>query len=223
MNYSKRMQTFSLDEQYLSNEGDLHFPMLLQDELEVNFSVSLSRNGLEKINYRPDPEKSNDVRIAIFFALSKLLAKSNLERLKNFSARELESFLRDENHVACMENFPIQFISEFKEKLTSELFYYQVSQEVDGWNISKDATYVEKITALSDFLAIKVNTHEVVSSENIELHLVHLTNEQAFIELRGAGNGLKMDGSLLSKALLDKLQLIMRRIIESESIILVAE
>ena len=223
MKYSKRMHTFSQDKSFIGNEGELHFELTLQKELPVNFYATLSRNGVSKINYQLSEQDLSDPRSAIFFGISKLLHNSNLDRIKSFTARELDSFLRDENHIECMESFPTLFISEFINRLIAELFYYEISEEIEGWNISRESGYVQKIAALGDFFAIKLNTHQVISSENYEIHLVHLTDEQVFIELRGVSNGLKMDHSLLTKDIFSKLEIVVRRIIDSETIKLVAE
>lgn len=218
--FSKRMIDFSKIEDHVGVEGDFSFKTDW-DEAEVDFFVTSKNLIFTKLLFSTLDETP---KRAIYHSLCKLLENSDIDRMKSFSSRELDSFLRDENHVPCMTTgFPDEEIKKFTSKLLAVHFESLLESEVDDWSVVSTSTYIDKIRAIDDFLAIKVNVLEQFSSINVDVNLVHLTNEMIYVELKSSINGLKLSPTTIDKEMILALERVMRRIIGSENIILVAE
>jgi hypothetical protein len=214
------MIEFSKIDDFVGSQGDFSFE-LTWEESSCEFFIETFNMGFKNLKFNTN---DNSPKRAIYHSLCKLLKNSDIDRVRNFSSRELDSFLRDENHIPSMESgFPDAEIKKFTETLLAAYVEFLLEDDIDDWKVSKDSTYVERIQAINDFMAIKVNVIEYFSSLNLEVNLVHLTEDSVFIELKSVVNGLKLATNSIDKEMYLSLERVVRRIIGRQSIKLVAE
>ena len=214
------MVEFSTKEDFDAKEGDFSFSHRLFDT-EVEFFITKNRENIKSIHF--STSDSSPLR-AIFYGMCLILKNSTIQRVKEFSERELDSFLRDENHIPCMEGgVPSDFISVFYSKLVAAQLNSDLKDEVDDWKAPEGANYVEKIGAISDFFAIKLNPSDQLANANLEMQLVHLTDDEVICEFRSSINRVKQQPNSLDLESRKVIEELVRRIIGTEKIKLVVE
>jgi hypothetical protein len=215
------MQELSTKDDHNGDQGDFSIE-LTYEQIQVTFFADLNRSGrVSKLSFQ---SYCNTPLRAVFYGLCTILRNSDLERVLSLSERELDSFLRDENHIPCMkEGLSIDFVQEFSSKFLASFLNNELKDEVEDWSVESSASYVEKIGAINDFLAIKVNTLDYFSNANLEMHLVHLSEETIFCEFRSSINRVKQAPNVINEDSRASLGKLMGRIIDNESIKLVVE
>jgi len=219
--YSRRVLEFSKSDKYKMNDDKACFSATAKSH-SVDFSVVVERGRVKKLNHKPCHNTAID---SVSYALCALLENSQMQRIESLSAREVESFLRDQNHVSSMEGaeFPSEFIELFCAKLMGHIFSVELSDGLEMWQIGPEASYVDKINAISDFFTLRVNTLGYLSEKNIEVECIHLSETELVIGFKSGINNMKLAPNTLNKELLGTLEELVRSVIQCEKINLVAE
>ena len=219
--FSERIVQFSKSQDYVGSSGESSFTVE-GEGLSATFSFTANRGQLKLISYTVEEEK---VVNGVLFALCKLLKNADIKRIKSLTSREVESFLRDKNHVPSMGEtpFPDQFVDSFRELLLSNVFAGEIIKDLDFWIVKENASYVDKIKAISEFFTLKINMSEYFSEENIAIELIQLEDESFFVEFSSSINSVKLAPNTLSKVFLESIEGLVHSVIRSENINLVAE
>ncbi|PIK16006.1 hypothetical protein [Halobacteriovorax sp. JY17] len=219
--FSSRIIKFSKAHDFVGNKGESHFSVEA-DQFKATFYFTANRGQLKEISYTVESER---IENGILFALCTLLKNADTKRMKSITAREVESFLRDQNHIPAMGEspFPGAFVDSFRELLISSVFESEIRKDVDFWEVSEESSYVDKIKAISDFFTLKINMNEYFLEESMEIELIQLEDDAFFVEFRSSINHVKLAPNTLSKVFLDSLEGLVRSVIKSENINLVAE
>jgi len=212
---------FSKSNDFVGNTGDFDFEVV-SGKLRCHFFVSLNKGNISNISYKSDLTGGF---LGFFHALCKLLSKSELDRVRNFSNRELESFLRDSNQTPSMneDQFPNEFIELFKNSLLSAYLKNSLENDIADWTIRLGASYIDKVKAIREFLTLRVNMNNYFQEQNIEVNLVHLGDEEAVIEFVSTINSLKLSPNTLTNLEILTMGKLIGTIIGNDQINLVAE
>lgn len=218
---SKRIIDFSKSDDFKGDFGDYSFEVVSKG-IVCRFFVKKNFESIDSITYQT---KLSGPVLGVFHALCKLLLKSNLERIRSFSFRELESYLRDSNQTPAMgeDDFPIEFIDEFKRRFLSAYLTFYLKDDIEEWRVAPGCSYVGKIKAIKEFLTLKVNMFSYFQGQNIEINLVHLGGEEVVIEFISTVNSLKLSPTSLSRDEILALGSLIGVIIDLDQINLVAE
>ncbi|GEM_PF-5118971 len=219
--YSTRIQEFSKSTDYIGNTGGSSFEVRA-DGLKVRFSFTVKRGMLTELLYEVEEDR---IENGIFYAICKVLKSADLKRIKSLSSREVESFLRDQNHIPAMGEspFPSKIVDDIRNLLVTSIFEYELADDLDFWRVGENPTYVDKIKAISEFFTLKVNMSDYFTQENVEIELIHLEEESFYVELSSSINHVKLAPNYLPKETLSSLEGLVRSVIKSENINLVAE
>lgn len=201
------------------DSGDATFSVVHEGTyLKYFFSV---RNGvLLNLGYE---SIDNELASAICYGLCLLLKRADYQRVQTLSSREVESFLRDENHIPAVETFPEELIKLFKDRLIGAMLYEELREETPFFEVELDSSYISKIKSLSDFFVLKINMCELFRQENIEIELIQLEKEELFVSFYSSINRVKLAPNTLGQGALESVERLVRSVIHSESINLVAE
>ncbi|WP_372653746.1 hypothetical protein [Halobacteriovorax sp.] len=219
--FSARIQQFSKSTDYVGSSGNSSFEVRFGD-LRVNFNFTVTRGVLTELLYETEQER---VENGIYFAICKILKGADLQRIKSISSREVESFLRDQNHIPAMGEspFPFEVVDTIRNLLVTSIFEYELADDLDFWRIASDATYVDKIKAISEFFTLKINMSDYFTQEKVEIELIQLEEDTFFVELSSSVNSVKLAPNFLPKEALSVIEGLVRSVINSENINLVAE
>ncbi|OUR97920.1 hypothetical protein A9Q84_06915 [Halobacteriovorax marinus] len=219
--FSKRILEFSKSKDFVGNTGEFSF-VVKSAELNSRFFVSLNRENIGSISYESELDGPF---LGIFHSLCKLFSNSSLDRVRTFAPRELESFLRDSNQTPSVpgDQFPTQFIEDFKKVLLSSYLAFFAEEDISGWCARENATYVGNIKAIKEFFTLRLNMMNYFSEQNIEVNLVHLAGKEVVIEFISTVNSLKLAPTSLSNEEFSVLAKIIGTIIGHDQINLVAE
>lgn len=219
--FSERIVQFSKSQDFIGSSGESSF-QVQGEALSATFYFTVSRGQLKHLSYTVNEEK---VENGVLFALCKLLKNADIKRIKSLTAREVESFLRDKNHIPAMGDlpFPDLFVDTFRELLLSKVFEDEIIKDLDFWTIKENASYVDKIKAISEFFTLKINMSEYFSEENIVIELIQLEEESFFVEFSSSVNSVKLAPNTLSEVFLESIERLVHSVIRSENINLVAE
>jgi len=152
--------------------------------------------------------------MAIVDVVCKLSYGRPISSFLELNFREIENFLRDENHIPCFESEPSWF--KGVEQLFKDLYWsILVPSPV---NLGKQtATYLERIAVISNYINDQWNASLLVQHNNYGVNFVSLENELVILEFQ------KTTEEKVKLLLCEKLKVMINKILDSKSIKVVAE
>jgi hypothetical protein len=154
------------------------------------------------------------VDLGLVDVVCKLMHARNLNNLLEVNFREVDSFLRDENHIPCFDSPPNSFSSI--KSLFIELYWLMLMPPVQR-SVEQLVSYVEKLNAISEYVNKQWNENSLVKMHKYDAKFIALEGNLIILEFK------KSTEEKTKQLLCEKLCNTFCKILDEKSIKVVAE